>query len=354
MLVKVFKWGLVALVIAAGAAVVLWAAMYGLVAFEHWRIAGQGEILHVLPDTKQLGDDTWVLFFRDKALYAIRLNGEAERRLYEDVSAYHWSPDGSKLVLRTIQQDKAVDIVLLDVASGQAEVIERQVQAGLPDWSPDGKHLAYIVADTQAVLYDVAAASKVRIAEAPSDIIVGVKWSTDGGKLFYNTLFAKDYVQYHVSTGKRSLLSGQPGQPAKVDWPDLVAMDEIFFNQFNDRMSGHYGRTSPNGRYRVDNQDGSLWIETPQGTELLVTFQGIWNVDFGQPGITEPEWLPNNQVVLFNFRDKVYAVDIETKQVGLLTEGEHPMAYLPQFRPADLDQGRQAIMYDDHIHMRDR
>lgn len=310
-------------------------------------ISCQGKILNVLPDTKFLNDDSQILFFKDhKSLYSIKLNGEQESKIHANTLDYRWSPNGKSVVLRT--KEKKDDVMIVDLKTNKKEIIEYEKDCSLPEWSPDSSKLVYLVEKEEGYkhdifIFDINTKVKTKI-ERPAEYVTGVKWIIDGKSIIYDAFFTKEYYKYDLNTKKQIRLS--PVYSSKlISWHNFVDVKTVHFNQFASSVSSYVNGDSPNEKYRVYNEEGSLYLEKHGQAELLVEFKGIYNEHLGQPGIDDMEWLPNNRIVVFNFKHKIYSIDIQTKKAGYLTKGSNPLAHIPNYRPATADSGKLAIMY---------
>jgi len=369
---SVLKWLDIAVGVLAVLCVLGACAIFGPLWYQNKVIPNQGEILNVLPETKFLNDESLVLFFKGGSLYSVGLDGSVQRKLCDDVGSYRWSPDGRKVVAKTGALGSDERIVIIDLNTGEKDIVEDletfdvprdewYSRLSLPEWAPDGTKLAYCFNKERykrAVrIYDVNARIRTGI-ERPLSYVIGPKWTIDGRYVLFNELFTKRYYKYDLSSEVMIELLPE-ADLSNITWYDIVDINNVHFNQYATRGVWHRGRTSPNGRYRAFNREGSLWLEKHGEDVLLVEFKGTYNPDFGQAGVGGIAWLPNDRVVLFDFsgkdpKRKMYAVDIETKKVGYLAEGGSPTVHIPDFRPADLNMDKPSIMSDTVIYMRDR
>ena len=99
----------------------------------------------------------------------------------------NWSPDGSKIIFAGDAKDatnagSAPAIRVLDVASGHVSALPGSQGLFSPRWSPDGKHIAAITADsTHLMLFDTQ-------SQTWSELMNGsfgwVNWSHDGQSIY--------------------------------------------------------------------------------------------------------------------------------------------------------------------------
>jgi len=265
---KILKW----LFISVGIITILYVVTFGILGYLHRNISSQGEILATLSDTKFLSDDSLVLFFRGESLYSIKLNGLDEKKIYNEVSAYRWSPNGKKIVLETIGRKANKQIVIVDLNTGTIDIVEDiekldprklsewYAQCDLPEWSPDSKKIAYILNGgkykSNIYIYEVDTKKKTKIERSPN-YADGPKWMVDGWSLLYYELFTKKYYKYELDL--KEIIELSLGQDVdKIDWGNLVDINKVHFNQCVNLHFWHGARISPNNIYRAYNKEGSL------------------------------------------------------------------------------------------------
>jgi dipeptidyl aminopeptidase/acylaminoacyl peptidase len=147
----------------------------------------------------------WINFggrFRCTALLAaFSLAGHAQNAMtpaqaldYRRVSDLHLSPDGSKLlyVMSSYRWDVQPHLWLMDVATGNArEMTPAKKSERSPQWSPDGKMLAFLSnRDGKAQVYTAHADGSEAIAVTARRYgVTSFHWSPDGASIAY---LAKD------------------------------------------------------------------------------------------------------------------------------------------------------------------
>src|SRR5579872_2498861 len=113
---------------------------------------------------------------------------------FRRIADLHFSPDGSKLVfvVYSYSWDWQPRLWILDVASGNArELTPPKKSERSPQWSPDGKLLAFLSnRDGRTQVYTIHAdASNATIVTSRKYGVTGFHWSPDGAKIAY---LAKD------------------------------------------------------------------------------------------------------------------------------------------------------------------
>jgi Tol biopolymer transport system component len=144
-----------------------------------------------------------------------------------------WTPDGKSVVFRR-NGEKAVSVVVRDIASGQERTIAEQMLAGL-SVSPDGRHVAYLVYDpagktTTVNTMSIEAGTPAVVAKVAGRARNVTAWTPDGRSIVWG--IAGD-------TSKPSLwtVAAAGGTPQKL------AIDD-----FN---GGIYMRVHPDGRHII-------------------------------------------------------------------------------------------------------
>ena len=95
----------------------------------------------------------------------------------------NWSPDGNKVVFGGIGGDPASTIRILDLATRQVSTLVGSQGLFSPRWSPDGRHMAALSADTSSLhLFDFQTEKWTELAKGT---IGGFpNWSRDGQYIY--------------------------------------------------------------------------------------------------------------------------------------------------------------------------
>jgi dipeptidyl aminopeptidase/acylaminoacyl peptidase len=163
------------------------------------------------------------------------LDGDVPSKPFGDRDEYQFSPDGAKIVfsLRVAGKSEAwstnFDLYEVPAAGGAAPknlTAENPAWDGKPQFSPDGRTLAYVAMDRPGfeadrfhfVLMDVATGKKRTVAANWDRSVAGYMWSSDGKTLYADSddigqhrVFAVD-----VASGAVKALTG-PGWVAGYD-----------------------------------------------------------------------------------------------------------------------------------------
>jgi len=115
-----------------------------------------------------------------------------------------WMPDGKSIVLSLSNLGPTGQgISVLDLESGRTRDLPGAENLFSPRVSPDGKFIAAITTDSQALmLFDVAGQRWTELVRMP---IGYPSWSHDGRHIYFDTLFSEDRAFYRVAISDRKL-----------------------------------------------------------------------------------------------------------------------------------------------------
>jgi len=134
----------------------------------------------------------------------------------------HWSPDGKKIVFGRIPflpgSSKTIAIYMLDPVTKQVSMVSGSDGLYAPRWSPDGKYLAALSADSQKLLlYDFATQKWTDWVTEPGSVILPA-WSKDGKFVYYGNRSSEN-------AGYRRVKLGEHRSELVVDLKDLPQLD---------------------------------------------------------------------------------------------------------------------------------
>jgi len=125
----------------------------------------------------------------DKRVYLVSIeDGTPRRVLEEDYNQYShcWSPDGTKLLISGLPEDK-YPIKVVEISSGEVTELPASLSLASPEWSPDGRYIAALkrekLDDSQLVLFDISNQSWSKLDSC--DYFGFSQWSADGQYLYY-------------------------------------------------------------------------------------------------------------------------------------------------------------------------
>ncbi|NNE98478.1 MAG: protein kinase [Pyrinomonadaceae bacterium] len=192
-----------------------------------------------------------------KSLYKISVLGGEPKKLFDDVdSTVSFSPDGRQLVFLRIEpkvKKKRLIVANAD-GTGQETIIERDFENTIrsPEWSPDGKTIAFVFygKDEKGYFvhvdsYDVQTKEEGRITVDRWRNILDLKWQQDSGSLL---IAARDFASVPAS----------PHQIWKVPFPKGKAVRVT--NDLNNYQVLTIDNDSQTLIAQISNFSLSIWI----------------------------------------------------------------------------------------------
>ena len=175
-------------------------------------------------------DDTQIAFIDTQAgkpwkIYFVSAQGGQPIEMLPEQEAEadaHWSPDGNKIVFGRIPflpgSSKTIAIYILDPATKQVSMVPGSDGLYAPRWSPDGKYLAGMSADSKKlVLYDFATQKWTDWVTEPGSVTLPA-WSKDGKYVYYGNRSSEN-------AGYRRVKVGEHHSELVVDLKDLSQLD---------------------------------------------------------------------------------------------------------------------------------
>ncbi len=134
-----------------------------------------------------------ILFFefergsKPSRIYEISTDGGAPRELIPNDPNHqvdpNWSPDGTKVVFAGNPSQSASEIRVFEVASGKISTLPGSHGMFSPRWSPDGRYIGALSADSsRLVLFDTQASTWKELAQGSFGWL---NWSHDGQSIYF-------------------------------------------------------------------------------------------------------------------------------------------------------------------------
>ncbi len=128
-----------------------------------------------------------------------------EHSLVGDFGPPHpWSSDGGRLLFVSNENDR-VDIGMLDMASGKKKwLVRSKNDKYAPQWSPDGRRLAYLEVEEPDVVLKVKTGKKTDAASPAKGTSRAARWLPDGKGVVFVKGSSRRPEEVFVATGARS------------------------------------------------------------------------------------------------------------------------------------------------------
>lgn len=236
-----------------------------------------------------------------------------------------WSPDGSKIVFSFWSSSgpgTPVELYLMNAdGSGRTQLTHNERFNFLPDWSPDGKTIAFISqigsTDTAEVHAINADGSNERELTKNDAWEYGMSWSPDSKQIIFGSDRGGWQIYIMNADG-----SEQKPLPNPAD--------------------GNAPAWSPDGKQIVfvSNRHGEdeIFVMEPDGSnQRQLTVNNVWE--------DNPQWSPDGRQIVFTSRpdgpDNIFVMDADGTHVRNLTQSSGGEMYLTGWSPDG-----KTILYD--------
>ncbi len=256
---------------------------------------------------------------RGQGLYLMRPDGsdarEISTNLMGEAGNPDWSPDGKKIAFELMVRDNVFEIWTVNADGTDPQRLlaceaAPCVQVGVPAWSPDGKQLAFgrLVNPTGNYQDDRVTIETMDLATRASRVIavapaadaeyadyVNARWSPDGKQVVFQI------NTYATPPTNESLLGSSIAvvntDGSEVNSPRILTDAAIF---------GSYPDWSPDGKHIVFNTNNLLSFQTTTKASNLYTIRpdasGLTQVTHygdNDARATQPSWTPDGRQIIF-------------------------------------------------------
>jgi len=275
------------------------------------------------------------------------------------------SPDGKKVAF------SALGHIYIQEINGKLSQITNGAYVDLyPDWSPDGKKLAYIsdrLGKMEIWIQDIKTGDSRRLTNQVSEEVTMPSWSPDGKQIAFTTTY---YMKRWGHIGKLKVADVATGNvnsvttknlfiPSKASWSsdgktialmDLVPSSSRFREGLNKFLlvslnNGAFRHVSPDSTnpLGIRSQNGPVW--SPDGRRIAYVKNGVlWVVSVTKTGsiVGEPKqltseladnlsWTRDSKNIVFIATDRLKKINIESREstdikINLKWKPKHPIA----------------------------
>ena len=313
----------------------------------------------VTPTTNWVEEDLKIYFIHENQLIRINADGRNREVVFESPAAvrtYHFSPDGTRLLIATEgglwifsladQSSRPIETLPLDEESPERV---KGVVDGIA-WGPDSRRFCYHIAKwtdfssiDNWIVYDLADQSK-RIIKSPSLKFNGLYWDTPGDNLYdlwFNaldtTVYANPYevkvYQIPLATLKPHLIVMFPFDEQTLPKENLSLRGIDIFTGGEDLSFGqegkkHFSLFSPQGsRIGVDDFDYLYYIHNRWWRRKLFRIPRVprrsdiprYQYSGGELAVKYMRWTPSGRyVVMEHYFLGLLILEPQTGKIGLL------------------------------------
>ena len=174
-----------------------------------------------------------------------------------------WSPDGNTILFCTNEDDPIDTIGQIDVRTGKRKYLVRTVPDKYqPQWSPDGKALAYLEVSDPNIVVKVRRGNSTKTMSPPDGFSRHVRWAPTDDKLYFINGCAVRQDEVYVAKASAKVLSNLHPDPlprSRLTYPKLLR-----FRSFD-------GRKIPALLYVPKDQSRKAGIVMPHGGPEMQT-----------------------------------------------------------------------------------
>lgn len=170
--------------------------------------------------------------------------------------SHPWSPDGRTVLFCTNEDDPIDTIGQIDVVTRRRKDLVRSVpEKYQPQWSPDGKALAYLEVSDPNVIVKVKIGGRTRSVSPKDGFSRYARWSPKGDKLYFINGSAVRQDEVFVARTSAKVVSRlhPDGLPKGLTYPELV------------RFKSYDGRNIPALLYVSKDRSRKAGIVLPHG-----------------------------------------------------------------------------------------
>jgi Tol biopolymer transport system component len=267
----------------------------GLIAVEGRGIFGgiyivdpRTETARLIPNSTDLTDPAWSPDGTRLAVtsldgevfdvYTMTPDGTDRTLVLRNASYPSWSPDAKQLVVMRETEGKGSSLAIVNtdgtdvrtlVPGGTEEAPNEALHVSAPEWSPDGKLIAFVHKGDSIELI-TPDGRRVPMPVAASDVASGdVSWSPDSSKLAFDRYDSKVHevaVVVDLASGHETVLPGEENGAVTPVWsPDG---NQLLFSSLDVRPAIAPGLTP------------QLWVMAPDGTKAAQLVEGEY---YGTP-----------------------------------------------------------------------
>jgi Tol biopolymer transport system component len=204
---------------------------------------------------------TQLAFMRDRRVYLVNSSGGGLKQIAQGFGQPSWSPDGTKLAVRSYGTgNEEIWLLSLD-GSGAVRLTDDAARDNSPAWSPDGTRIAFVsdrsgTAQIQVMNADGTGLKALTTGSASAG---EPAWSPDGSKIAYSVGGLSIYVMKSDGSGATKLATGATHPAWSPDGTQIA----------------YAGSAAPGSSIFVMNADGSGVRRLTSGND----FGPTWSAD---------------------------------------------------------------------------
>ena len=271
----------------------------GLIAVNGWEgiyiVDPQEGTTKLLPKTFEMSDPAWspdgttlavsAPHGESSAVYTMKPDGSERRLVLDNAYSPSWSPDGKQLVVvrggGPDGDEESTGLAIVDADGSETRTLDLVSAEGfqiaaLPEWSPDGKLIAFVDA-AQGMIRFVSPDGEAAPMHAVAADANGLSWSPDSTKLAFDRYVeTKDggrsvAVVLDLATGREAVFTGEQHGARSPTWSPEG--DQVAFISESKRATSTSTTTTSHSCGGEDFAS-QLWVMSPNGTKAHRLVEG--------------------------------------------------------------------------------